>query len=1220
MKETDKRLNVAFVGGGAGCKAIMELILCDRFSELKMNILGVASRNPGSPGAVYAKGLGIYLTSDYSDFYGVDDLDLIIEVTGSDEVLQEILKTRPPRVKVMDHVSARLFWDFMHVEERYRGLYDNAPDMYHTLDEEGVITECNQAWVRKTGYSKREIVGQSVSRFYSEKSREDFQKEFPKIIKRKKIAGIERELITKEGRTINVMIESTRVLDRDGHVVELRSIMRDTTERKRAEEALHEQAQILSSIRDTIVIITPEMKTIYANQTAKDLFGDRPEMFTEPCYRFFKKRDNICEDCPVIEVFKDEKPHKAVLKSYDKDGREMWRYNTAFPFYDQEGRLIGSIEIITDYTAQKMAEIALQESEEKYRTILENISEGYYEVDLAGNFTFFNDAMCEIRGYSRDELMGMNNRDYMDPATAKRVYKVYNRVYTTGIPVKGYEWEIARRDGSKGHAEASASLMKDAEGNPIGFRGIVRDITERVHLEKKIKESEERYRHLIEHANAGIVLVSGEYYVFANKKMSEMVGYTIEELTSTPFLEFIAPRDRQLIEERYRRRQRGEKLPQIYDFWMIRRDGTEICIELDASLTEVNGEIATLGVMRDITEKKRAEEELRESEEKYRTLADSSLTGVFIHQDSKYVFVNDRFAEMHGYEPEELLGRNHLDLIHPDQREIIRQRADKRLKGEEVPRRYEIKRLKKDGEAVWHEIMVSDPITYRGRPAIMGHEIDITERMQAEETLRYFKEYNEKIVASIPSSLLVLDKNLKIKSVNRTYLEIGRVKHEDVVGRNIKEVFPGHLLKEGGLLQAFEEVMETREPFRLDDVRHTSTHHPEKRLNFTVTGIRVAEEEEEEEATLILIIEDITERAKLREEIRKSRDFMDTIFKTSVDIVVTTDESGIITFVNRAIERIAGYKEEELIGRHVSELYDKGRERAKDMMGILTSGQALKSYRLRLFAKQGNEIPISVSGSLLKDSQGKVIGTLGFVRDVSRLAEAEEELMKKNEELENFVYVVSHDLKSPLISLQGFSSALLKDYQDKLGEEGKRYVKRITANTHRMEVLISDLLALSRLGRAVSAFKDISSLEIANRVCNHLKPRLEKNRIEVSIGDNLPTIRCDGDRIYQVFENLLVNAMKFMGDREKPRIEIGYEEKGEFHRFYVKDNGIGIDPRYHGKIFEIFHRLKEIDDEEGTGIGLVIVERIIKNHGGEVWVESEKGKGATFYFTLPKAG
>ncbi|MFH1951150.1 MAG: ATP-binding protein [Pseudomonadota bacterium] len=240
-----------------------------------------------------------------------------------------------------------------------------------------------------------------------------------------------------------------------------------------------------------------------------------------------------------------------------------------------------------------------------------------------------------------------------------------------------------------------------------------------------------------------------------------------------------------------------------------------------------------------------------------------------------------------------------------------------------------------------------------------------------------------------------------------------------------------------------------------------------------------------------------------------------------------------------------------------------------------------------------------------------------LAQDIAERRRSEEELRKKSEEIENFVYVVSHDLKAPLISLQGFSSLLLKDLPEKLGEKSRGYLKRIKANAGRIEFLISDLLALSRLGRPVSPFKDTPSHRLIQRVLSSLKPRLEESGIEVFIEDNLPTIRCDEESIYQVFENLVANAIRFMGDTQEPKIEIGYEEREGFHRFHVRDNGIGIDSRYHRKIFEILHRLKEVDDDEGTGIGLVIVERIITDHGGEVWVESEKGKGATFYFTLP---
>jgi len=271
-----------------------------------------------------------------------------------------------------------------------------------------------------------------------------------------------------------------------------------------------------------------------------------------------------------------------------------------------------------------------------------------------------------------------------------------------------------------------------------------------------------------------------------------------------------------------------------------------------------------------------------------------------------------------------------------------------------------------------------------------------------------------------------------------------------------------------------------------------------------------------------------------------------------------------------------------------------------------------------------------VDDYIIKDSGQEYLDLLPVVlpevvrRYGDRIARkrAEEKLRKTNEELRNFAYVVSHDLKTPIVYIQGFSGLLLENYKEKLDEKGQTCVERIQASAHRMEMLVSDLLALSRVGQVVSAFEDVPSNEIVTRVISGLQERLKENGIKLVVADDLPTVCCDRERICQVFENLIVNAIKFMGDTKNPEIKIGYEESAErpdFYEFYVSDNGIGIDPKYHLKIFERFHRLREMEDEEGTGLGLAIVERVVNHHDGRVWVESEKEKGATFYFTLPKA-
>ncbi len=362
----------------------------------------------------------------------------------------------------------------------------------------------------------------------------------------------------------------------------------------------------------------------------------------------------------------------------------------------------------------------------------------------------------------------------------------------------------------------------------------------------------------------------------------------------------------------------------------------------------------------------------------------------------------------------------------------------------------------------------------------------------------------------------------------------------------------------------------------------------------------------------------VNTRKRAEERLQDSEARLRLILETVPSGFFMVDSDRKIVYWNKEAEEIVGLKAGEVIGKDCLEALHC--DACKKGCSLFDDKVNKPIYGLEcVLHVQGRDITISKNADILKDSRGHTIGGIESFVDITGRKQAEEELRKVNEELGDFANVVSHDLKTPITFIQGFSSFLLENYQDKLEERGRTCLERIEANALRMGALVTDLLALSKIGRVVSTFRDVSSVEIVRNVTSGLQDRLKANGIECVVTNDLPTIHCDGERIYQVFENMLVNAIKYMGDTKRPNIEIGYEDRAGFHEFYVRDNGIGIDPKYHRKIFERFHRLKEKDDEEGTGLGLAIVERIVNNHGGMVWVESEKGKGSTFYFTLPKA-
>ncbi len=354
---------------------------------------------------------------------------------------------------------------------------------------------------------------------------------------------------------------------------------------------------------------------------------------------------------------------------------------------------------------------------------------------------------------------------------------------------------------------------------------------------------------------------------------------------------------------------------------------------------------------------------------------------------------------------------------------------------------------------------------------------------------------------------------------------------------------------------------------------------------------------------------------RTEEKRRKSEETARALLNAPTESALLIDTEGAILALNETAHQRLGNAMEKLVGVNYYDVLPAtiAKDRKQRVKEVICSGNPVR------FEDQRDGRYLDNNVYPVFDGKGNVGRIAIFSHDITDRKRAEETLRKINEDLKDFMHIVSHDMKTPIYAISGFSSLILKHYQEELGQECLDYVNHIKVNARRMEVLVSDLGALLRLGRVATTFKDVPSLELVKNVTSALQGRVKEKGIKLLMAGNLPTIHCDEEKIYQVFDNLLTNAIKFIGNTENPEIEIRYEDKGEAHQFSVRDNGIGIDSNYHHKIFEMYQRLEQIEDKEGTGLGLPIVDRIIREHGGKVWVESEPDKGATFYFTLPKA-
>lgn len=489
---------------------------------------------------------------------------------------------------------------------------------------------------------------------------------------------------------------------------------------------------------------------------------------------------------------------------------------------------------------------------------------------------------------------------------------------------------------------------------------------------------------------------------------------------------------------------------------------------------------------------------------------------------------------------------------------------------------------------------------------------ELAERMRAETALKFSENKFSGAFHTTHVLMTIEDENHILADVNNAFLNTFGLSRDQVVGNSVLDL---NIIYDVEELYALRQASEEYGQLKDYEIRV-------RKPSGEVGHILLSNNKIDIGATEYILSSglDITERKRAEENYR-------SIFNNSIDGIFQSLDDGSFLTVNPAMARIYGYESPEEMLRSVnniaSQLYVDANQR-EEVRRRLRSGERLIGYETFEYRKDGSTFWTSMTAQAVMDENGKALYYEGTVEDITprKLAEVEREkliadLESKNTELERFTYTVSHDLKSPLVTINGFLGYLEQDATSGNTERLKKDIQRIQDAVHKMQRLLNELLELSRIGRIMNTPQNNPFNELVSEALEIVQGRLSERHIQVKTQPNLPSIFGDKPRLVEVLQNLIDNAAKYMGPQPEPLIEIGHQnERDGKPVFFVRDNGIGIAPEYHERVFGLFNKLDP--ESEGTGIGLTLVKRIIEVHGGRIWVSSELGKGSTFYFTLPK--
>jgi PAS domain S-box-containing protein len=1020
---------------------------------------------------------------------------------------------------------------------------------------------------------------------------------------------------------------------------------------REAEARLEYQANLLNHLNDAVIAVDGDFHITVWNRAAETLYGwTAEEVIGRVSTEIVRSTMTTVEREKVLQQLAKVGEYRSELIHYGKDdSAPLYVEANTISFRDKDGKFTGLLSVNRDIRERKRAEKALEHSEERFTKAFQSSPVAITITEVKdGRIIDVNMAWSQLFGYSREEALDKTSVELGITLPETR-QKVMQEMEAKGV-VRNIEAIVRNRDGEE------RSVLLSMEGISVNDEPCVVttmiDITERKHTEELLRISEERFRLIVNSALDAVIVMDDKGHITEwNAQAETTFGWSQTEVKGHNLAETIIPDDvreaHRLGLQHFLETGEGPVLNQRVEVWALRRNGETFPAELTITPLKTNETYIFSAFLRDITERKRTEIELQESEERYHSLVEQASDGIFVSNASgKYIDVNTSGCEMLGYTRAELLEKNLNDLIPVEDKGKVPLRLEELRAGKTVISERNL--IRKDGSLL--QVEISGKMLSDGR--MQGIVRDITERKQTENDIRKLNTELEQRVIERTAQLQISEEKFSKAflaspaAVSIASMPDGRYINVNEALANLtgysREELLGHTSTELGLVDAMARSKILEAIHKYGFVRNVEIQIHTK-SNQTADVLTSIEQIEIGGRSCMLSVNyDITERKQAEAEVQRLNDdlkqrqvalseaysLLQTLLDNMPDHIYFKDLGSRFIRNSKSQAMMMGVNDPfEVVGKtdfdffpkeHAQRSYDEEQE-------VIKSAKPLMDVEERVVWPDGRITWVSTTKLPLHDNRDQVIGTFGISRDITERKRAEEELQKSNaqleaanKELEAFSYSVSHDLRAPLRTIDGFSKAVMEDYGELLPAEGREHLTRVRKAAQHMAQLIDDLLNLSRVARVPMKLSTVDLTKLAQDIIEELQRSQPERNVIFTSAPNLK-VHGDANLLQIVLENLLSNAWKFTSKRERAEIELGSKRENGETVYFIRDNGAGFDMAYTSKLFGAFQRLHAMTDFPGTGVGLATVQRIIHRHGGRIWAEAELDKGATFFFTLPAA-